>query len=440
MSRCFLNVFVSAIACLTVYSSAISSVHAAVVPAVKQSQITLQDGRTLSVTIAGKRGQSYLQTDDNQILVDRNQALMIVQKNVDGSLEITEDVFGYLPGYDASAIAGESTSDSDTGDTQGWSGTNGAEQAPTAVNETNMATAPSRKPVRYTGGQFEQPVVVVRVSFSNQSFSYSADEVSQRLFASTDSVADFYLENSYQQFRIVPAAETSGTRNDGIIQITLDSAHPDFGSSYGSASNALVKSAFAALPNFMNLPAYDSNGDGWLDSSELGVVVLVAGYEQAFAADATPHPRIWAHKSSVSATAVGGVWISNYAMFGERHNDHLATVGLIAHELGHLLLDLPDLYDSVGYGKNIDEWGLMSYGIWNSSGQFAGDRPAHMVSWAKEFVGFAHADDHSRGAVTLSSSSSKADMLRIDLDPYRHGQRIMIEHRFPQGYDAGLST
>jgi len=41
-----------------------------------------------------------------------------------------------------------------------------------------------------------------------------------------------------------------------------------------------------------------------------------------------------------------GKEIREYAEFAEKQDDHLATIGVMAHELGHLIFSLPDLYDN----------------------------------------------------------------------------------------------
>ncbi|MEK9712715.1 MAG: M6 family metalloprotease domain-containing protein, partial [Thalassolituus sp.] len=275
------------------------------------------------------------------------------------------------------------------------------------------------------------------VEFSDQAFEYSDAEISARIFSAENSVADFLSENSAGRFSLVPAQESSGVSGDGVVRLSLTSTHPDFGSGYGSSSSALARSAMTALASHMNLAAYDRNADQWLDPSELAVVVLVAGFEQAYASSATTHPRIWAHKSSVAAVNAGGMWLSEYAMFGEQHEQHLATIGLMAHELGHLLFDLPDLYDSIGVGEGLGRWGLMSFGTWNAGGGNAGDKPAHLVGWAKEFLGFTNSIKDT-GGIYLEPAANGGEVLRIELDEYRHGKHLLVENRTRTGYDAGL--
>ena len=305
-----------------------------------------------------------------------------------------------------------------------------------------QSAVPERTPYRYAGsssGVFEQPLLVVRVAFADQAFTYSDAEIAQRFFASSDSVAAYFDENSYQQFRVVAAEESSGTANDGVVRVTLSSNHPDFGSNY-SLSQTLAREVLSAAASAVDASAYDRNQDGWLDPNELGLVIMVAGYEQAFAGAATTHPRVWAHKTSLYQGRLGDQYFSEYALFGEQHQTHLATIGVICHELGHLLFDLPDLYDATGSGSGVGRWGLMGVGGWNRESGYAGERPAHMLGWSKQIAGFIHPDELVAGVNNLSlrAVSDADDIVTVELDAYRHGERLMLEHRYQSGFDAGL--
>ncbi|WP_430461974.1 M6 family metalloprotease domain-containing protein [Thalassolituus sp. LLYu03] len=305
----------------------------------------------------------------------------------------------------------------------------------------SLAAAAERQPFRYTAGtDFDQHLLVVRVAFADQAFTYSDDDIAQRFFGSSDSVQAYFLENSYGKFRVLPAAESSGTANDGVVRITLNSAHPDFGNSYSGSSQALAREVLAQVGAGLDLSAYDQNQDGWLDPNELGLVIMVAGYEQAYGGAATTHPRVWAHKASTYQGSVGNELFSEYALFGERHQSHLATIGVICHELGHLLFDLPDLYDTSGSGLGIGRWGLMGLGGWNRDSGYAGERPAHLLGWSKQQAGFIDPQELKAGVneLELRAVSDAGDVVEVNLDAYRHGERLLLEHRHQSGYDAGL--
>ena len=56
-----------------------------------------------------------------------------------------------------------------------------------------------------------------------------------------------------------------------------------------------------------------------------------------------------------------------------------STIGVYAHEFGHLAFGLPDLYDIDYSGGGIGPWSLMSFGNWNNGGA----TPAQLDAWSK---------------------------------------------------------
>lgn len=288
----------------------------------------------------------------------------------------------------------------------------------------------------------KQSVLLIRVSFENQDFTYSRDDFQRLMFSTHDSdnsVANYYLENSYQDFLLQPAQDTHGQFADGIIDVNLPYDHPDFGANYGRASSDLALDAIAQADAFINFNQFDENADRRLDSSELAIVFMIAGYENAYGGASASKPNIWAHKADLSGR-FDGVGLTGYAMFGELHQNHLATIGIISHEMGHLLFSLPDLYDRQGDSNGIGRWGLMGLGSWNSEGGYSGSSPAHMMAWSKEKAGFLRPKDVTGSELdfNLSSTTEGADAMRIWLDPFRHGEHFLLEYRTKSGTDKGL--
>ncbi|WP_420590374.1 M6 family metalloprotease domain-containing protein [Bacterioplanoides sp.] len=406
-----------------------------VLPLQQPFTLTLSDGSQIQVTPAGNRDNHWLETADGKKILQRGDVWFIADVNNHGVVTATDQPL--VDGLDVSHIiemtefhqheVGEFTVHS--------------REALSVVTAQNQQTE-TRTPYRYPGGwqYFRQNLLVIRVAFADQGFRYSDAEVARSLFGESDSVNHYFLENSYGNFDVQPVNENVGTANDGIVSITLPGKHPDFGSAYGSASQNLAREALERLPETLNLAAYDKNGDNWLDPNELGVVFLVSGYEQAFAGAGTTRPRIWAHKSSLYRGQYQGLNIGEYAMFGERHQTRQATIGIICHELGHLLFDLPDLYDRYGKSMGIGRWGLMGLGGWNSASGTAGNSPAHMLGWSKEQAGFISLGQVKEGMnnITMRAVTDGPDVLEVNLDGYRHGQRILLEHRRQHNYDLGL--
>lgn len=399
--------------------------RAALLPPAQWQPIRLSDGRVLEVMPRGDQHQLWVETRAGEALLEVNGYWYHAISGDDGLLSAGEPLVSGTP-------ASESLLQPSVH----------RHSAVTAAVFSPAGAVPQRRPFRYdaTASYFRQSLLVVRVAFADQPLIATDAEIAARFFGIQHSVQHYYRENSWQRFDIQPVREQSGMADDGVVSITLNSNHPDFGNGYGSASQALAREVLAQLGQQLDLNEYDRNGDQWLDPNELGVVFLIAGYEQAYAGSATTHPRVWAHKSSLYQGRLGDFYLAEYAMFGERHQTHLATIGVLCHELGHLLFDLPDLYDRRGNGMGIGRWGLMGLGGWNRTDGAAGETPAHMLAWSKEQAGFIR-PQHVAGGVSrveLRAASDGDDALTIALDNYRHGERLMLEHRRRAGYDQGL--
>ena len=83
---------------------------------------------------------------------------------------------------------------------------------------------PNIAPQVWPGVSGTQPVLLLLVDFTpSESLGTTAVQWNSALFDSTPgvkSVSNFYTEASYGNFTISPAAETQGTANDGIIEVT----------------------------------------------------------------------------------------------------------------------------------------------------------------------------------------------------------------------------
>ncbi|WP_369856859.1 M6 family metalloprotease domain-containing protein [Candidatus Thalassolituus haligoni] len=283
-----------------------------------------------------------------------------------------------------------------------------------------------------------QRLLVIRVAFSNQGFVYSNQQVEQRFFAAGQSVSAYYAENSYGALLLVAA-----NPDNPVVDVTLDYPHPDFGMGAGGGVSALLaQNIMQALEQQGGLPdltALDLDGNGHLSAQELGIVFVIAGYEHSYAGASASHPRVWAHKTAFGQLPIQGVTLDGYAMVGEQHEDHLATLGVICHELGHLLLGLPDLHNNTGFADGVGRWGLMGLGGWNGE-QVAGDSPAHLLAWSKHRAGFLQPEAVGQGISLwqLESSSLMARALEIPVDDYRHGERVLLEYRTHDGFDQAL--
>jgi M6 family metalloprotease-like protein len=188
---------------------------------------------------------------------------------------------------------------------------------------------------------------------------------------------------------------------------------------------------------------------------------LVAGGESA----AGSVPGIWAHASCLGngsihdGYSIGECGYQGYSTFGERQGGYNATIGVIAHELGHALFCLPDLYDTSGTGSGIGNFGLMSGGSWGfKSGERGGQTPAHPTAWSKSktdgswcYNWYANTVNYN-GLVfelpdNISSSSSSVTLYHSTHPNYntkiinisgKTNEYFMLENIGHDGYQAGL--
>lgn len=292
------------------------------------------------------------------------------------------------------------------------------------------------------------PLVVIRIEFNDYQFASPASEWSQKIFGTNEGELNhYYNEISYGKFQFEPAIETDGD-NDGIITVHLDENHPD---ELQEKIDRLKKAAILA-DEHINFAQYDTDNNGAISSEELQIVFLAAGGELATSA----HPGIWAHQwcmdtsINVQPPTLDGVKLMScdhegvYAAFGEKHfntdNGNDATIGIIAHELGHAVFGLPDLYDTDGSSAGIGNFGLMGAGSWGykENDLYPGATPVHMTGWSKAYSGFVVPAVVSDTEDLPVKSTSSTDYVLYKIPTGRSGEYFLIENRANSGYDRGL--
>ncbi|NUO10092.1 MAG: M6 family metalloprotease domain-containing protein [Candidatus Brocadia sp.] len=286
-------------------------------------------------------------------------------------------------------------------------------------------------------------LLVIAVDYVDATATYTADQIQPLFFGASDSVSDYYSKTSYSSVTITPATESHGLSNDGFIGwLRLSGNHPNTGSNIDARNQQIAKSAILAADPYINYAQYDVNGNGIVEPTELSVMIIVAGYE---AATGGPSPSVWAHQwwmGDVGFPNVDGKTIQQYAQFGEKHGNHLATLGVMAHELGHLMFGLPDLYDTDtnnGDSEGIGFFDLMGGGGWGAvSGAYGGSSPTQLSAWSKEYLswGIVNSISSSQSVSFPKTDGNSSSIFRINtLDS---NQYFLIENRQFTGYDKGF--
>ncbi|MCL2027661.1 MAG: M6 family metalloprotease domain-containing protein, partial [Bacteroidales bacterium] len=243
-------------------------------------------------------------------------------------------------------------------------------------------------------------VPMILVGFADRAFTRTATEI-QALLAqlnyttngATGSVRDYFIANSYGQMNF--EVDVFGPyRLPGNIQTYTDnyvsgSSGPTCGGDPRDMARLAIDSAY--YRGGANFALYDHGNTGMVNT----VHIIFAGYGTE--AGASRCASIWSHAWGFSpAKFYNGKYINSYScspeLQGNSGND-LTYIGVIAHELGHSLLGLPDYYDTdyaiCGSAVDIGNWCLMAGGSWNDGGRtppyFSADART-TAGWAQEIV------------------------------------------------------
>ncbi|MEZ9743194.1 M6 family metalloprotease domain-containing protein [Vibrio splendidus] len=417
---------------------AVYSVQATTLPAPTWHTMTFIDGSTKELRLMGSQhmfwyqdheGHIYVQDTDNQWYFAKYEttndgAGRVISTGVLASSEAEVPIESNIKNLKIDPIHINESFDSPAANLKRFT---------PIENQRSLLKSRSKKRIT------EQALLVVQVSFSNEQIE---NDFQSTIFGENQqSVQDYFLKNSYGNYKVVPAKENEGTKNDGVINVTLDIDHPNCHSksesNCQSKLNNVFTKAYEALDADFNLSQYDYNNDDSISPQELSVMFVFAGNDKSSGTRKTP--TIWPHKFAHRTVEIDGKRISAYCLFADYQDDHQSTMGVIAHELGHLMLGLPDLY-SYKHDGSIGHWGLMGGGSWGSkpSDQYAGETPVNMLAWSKEASGFLKPKVLSNnGSVDINTIKGESV---IHLDPYlkQFGPRAYIENRRKNNYDQAL--
>lgn len=320
------------------------------------------------------------------------------------------------------------------------------------------------------------PLLVVRVQYANATFQSNETTWADKMFGTSDGQLNHYLdETTYSNYQFMPVTESSGCANDGVVTVTMSGNHPDTQNYDDKRYDCYAAAAITEADKYVKFAAYDTDSNDNLSVSELQVIFLVAGGESATGLNSPG--GVWAAASSLQCDADGDGsvrveegerWLTldnvslmgrkdsaygqnGYSKFGERQgsspsNNWDATIGVMAHELGHAFFILPDLYDTSAIGSGIGYFGLMGSGSWGykSLSEKSGATPVHLSAWSKEKIGACvpQTVDSGTNNITLPAvyqSIIDADSCGIyKATTSTSDEYFLFENRSPGGYDRGL--
>jgi M6 family metalloprotease-like protein len=303
------------------------------------------------------------------------------------------------------------------------------------------------KAVERSGVSGAKPLPVLMINFNDTATAFNTADFEDLLFGSgSSSMKAYYEEVSYGAFSVHSgAAGVSGwyTANKSMAYYGQNDAY-----GYDQHPAELVISAVAAADAAVDFSEYDTDGDCRVDA-----VVIIhqgAGEEAGGSSD-----TIWSHRWNLNSAKLygdgsgqyttddsaecGQIIINDYVIQPERLGGDIQTIGVFAHEYGHVL-GLPDLYDIDYTSSGIGNWGLMSGGAWGAVDR-PGDSPVHLCAWSKYVLGWISPVQVSAELTNevIAPAGTDDDVYLVFPDNQMDSQEYyLIENRQFIGFDAGL--
>jgi immune inhibitor A len=228
-------------------------------------------------------------------------------------------------------------------------------------------------------------VLFLLVDFSDQPHTQTVAHFKKLLFSEGNSnyneksLKEYYKEVSYGEVNVI-----------GYVSDWIRMPRPyayyvngeDGTGPYPTNTQKLVEEAveIAKKSGQIEWDIFDLNGDGKIEA--LSVLHAGSGAEQTGAGQGD----IWSHKHQTTKKihVTNKTYALTYLTVPED-----SRLGVIAHELGHLLFEWPDLYDAGPRNSTITQglgdWCLMAGGSWNNKG----NTPAYPSAWCRYGQGWS---------------------------------------------------
>ena len=270
------------------------------------------------------------------------------------------------------------------------------------------------------------PLLVVQIEFSDQLFHSDTLTWHNKIFGSEHSTQlNYYWKTaSKNDFQILPAHETQATIGDGVVTITLNQQHPNCVGKCYPVWKELFKEAIELADTYVNFNDFDANNNSQLEQQELQVLFIVAGTERAITGTG-----VHAHSSriyGIKLDNINDILLSNkYSAIGEKHDlNQDASIGVIAHELGHSIFNRHDIYKD----EHGSKFSLMGRGVWSKKEEETqyGSQPALPNPINQTQMAFNHINQ-----VIISNNSEnnliqEEEIIKLHINDRYH---LLIENR-----------
>jgi len=276
--------------------------------------------------------------------------------------------------------------------------------------------------------------LAILVTFSDNPSQVSPVFFDSLLFgANGHTLRNYYNEVSYGSLDIVTVnfPNSVGWQTMPQTYSYYVNGQNGFGS-YPRNAQRLTEDAVAAVNPIVDFSNYDNDGDGYVDA----LFIIHAGQGAEF----TGNPNhIWSHAWVTSSPIyVDGVRVYHYSTEPEYwRSPGDMTCGVYAHEAGHAVFGLPDLYDYDYDSEGLGEWSLMAGGSWNG---YYGNSPSHPDAWCRYKMGFLSPIEIHKDtlAVDIPAVKNEGVVYKLWKGGSSSNEYFLVENRQKIGYDAAL--
>lgn len=274
--------------------------------------------------------------------------------------------------------------------------------------------------------------IVLLVDFSDVPATRTQAHFQDLLFSSgtsaNGSMRDFFREASYGKLDVTGQVAGAGGPTAGWFRAPRPkSFYTDGNYGFGSHpknAQGLVEDVLQLADGHVDFSTFDNDGDGTVEA----LVVVCAGSGAEQTGDVGD---LWSHKWGISPQTRDGKKISTYFMAPED-----GRVGVMAHELGHLLMGWPDLYDTDYSSAGTGAWDLMAGGSWNGGG----NRPAHPTAWCKARAGWITPTVvwNASRSVTIAPYARQATAYKLPVGSAASTEYFLVSNRQQTGFDSDI--
>ena len=277
--------------------------------------------------------------------------------------------------------------------------------------------------------------LAILVQFTDKASQVNASYFDNLLFGqNTETLHDYYNKVSYGNLDIVtlnlPSAVGWVTAPQTYAYYVNNSNGEG---NYPRNTQKLVEDIVNIVNPQIDFSQYDNDGDGYVDA----LFILHSGPGAEFTGQ---NYDIWSHSWATSTPQnLDGVKVYRYSIepeFWENPGD--MTCGVFAHELGHALFGLPDLYDRDGTSSGLGNWSLMAGGSWNGP-NYLGGSPSFPDAWSHFQMGYVK-------PTVISANISSKSIKNAEGTPETYflwndlcgSEYFLVENRQQTGYDIYL--